>query len=500
MTAAERIRETMTLGRVLRHPVKHDVPVQGLSADSRDLRPGWIFAACAGGRRHGVDFLGQALAQRPAAVLWEPAAGVQARDVRALGEAAGVPEVAVPDLGRKLGLLAARAFQDPSAALTVVGITGTDGKTSVSQFLAQALQSAGRCGVIGTLGHGEPGALQPLANTTPDAARVQGLLAGFRDNGMSAASMEVSSHGLDQGRVEGVRFHTAVLTNFGRDHLDYHGSIEAYADAKRRLFVVPGLRVAVLNMDDGLGRSIHRQLPKEVRCIGYSAQADEHAEVACTSLALRSEGMRLEAITPVGLVEAELPLLGRFNAENVLAVIAVLCGLGWDAAAISQGLARIRPVPGRMERFLGEGRPLVVVDYAHTAGALGAALAALREHVNGRVWCVFGCGGQRDRGKRPLMAAAAEAGSNAVVVTDDNPRGEDPDAIVQDILEGFRRGPAVVIRDRRQAIAQAVAQAGPDDVVLVAGKGHEDYQETAGGRTHYSDRETVAALLAGGAL
>ncbi|MCC5810240.1 MAG: UDP-N-acetylmuramoyl-L-alanyl-D-glutamate--2,6-diaminopimelate ligase [Ectothiorhodospiraceae bacterium] len=486
------------LSEVVQQAVAADVPVTGLSADSRELRQGWVFAACAGERQHGLRFLDQALSAQPSAVLWEPSGDADAGLVIERCGQAGLPAVAVPRLGAHLGPLAARAFQNPSADLRVIGVTGTDGKTSVSQFLAQALQQAEPCGVIGTLGHGRPGELQSLANTTPDAARVQGLLADFRGQGLSCVSMEVSSHGLDQGRVDGVRFHTAVLTNLGRDHLDYHGSLEAYADAKRRLFAMPGLQAAVLNMDDGLGRSIHRQLPQGVRCIGYSMQSDDDAEVVCTSLSLHEEGMRVEVITPVGLVEADLPLLGRFNVENVLAVIGVLCGLGWKTGAIARGVARIRPVPGRMERFPADGHPLVVVDYAHTAGALSASLAALREHVNGRVWCVFGCGGERDRGKRPLMAAAAEAGSDAVIVTDDNPRCEDPDAIVQDILNGFIRDRALVIRDRKQAIAHAVAQASPGDVVLVAGKGHEDYQETSSGRTHYSDRETVAALMARG--
>ncbi len=500
MRAAEALDRLTTLAELLQRPlaIGGDVRIGGLSADSRAVCPGWVFAACAGERHHGIDFIDEALARGASAVLWEPQPGLDCAAAKQQCRAAGIPVLEYPGLGRDLGRLAARAFDHPSEAVRVIGVTGTDGKTSVSQFLAQVLEGDGGCGVIGTLGYGPVGALQPAANTTPDAATVHAVLAGFRESGLQSASMEVSSHGIDQGRVAAVRFDTAVLTNLGRDHLDYHGTMEAYAEAKRRLFLGEGLRCAVLNADDSFGCSVRRQLPETVDSVSYSLQPDSDAEVVCTHLALLPEGMELTAVTPEGVVEAALPLMGRFNAANVLAVIGVLAGLGWSSPAMTAGLRAIRPVPGRMERFSHEGGPLVVVDYAHTPGALQAVLAALREHVNGRVWCVFGCGGDRDPGKRPLMGAAAEAGADHVIVTDDNPRGESPEHIVRDILSGFRGAEPMVEHDRAAAIARAMGSAGPDDVVLVAGKGHEAYQITARGIRHYSDRDTVRALLSGG--
>ncbi|MCP1673860.1 UDP-N-acetylmuramoyl-L-alanyl-D-glutamate--2,6-diaminopimelate ligase [Natronocella acetinitrilica] len=474
-----------------------EVRVPGLSANSRRVREGWAFAACAGERFHGLDFLSQALDAQAALVLWEPSEGVDLAVAEQLCAAHGVPLVAVDDLRVRLGELAARAFGDPSRdSVRVHGVTGTDGKTSVSQFLAQALTAGGSpCGVIGTLGHGRVGALQAGTHTTPDAASLQEWLADFRNQGLQHASIEVSSHGLAQGRANAVCFHTAILTNLSRDHLDYHGTVKAYGDAKRLLFRMPGLRTAVLNLDDAFGRSVRRELSPAVRLLGYSMQGEEGAEVVCTRLATLADGLHMEVITPSGLVVANLALLGRFNAENVLAVIATLVGDGWEPEAISRALCSLVAVPGRMEPFKAPGRPLVVVDYAHTPGALAAALAGLGEHAKGRIWCVFGCGGERDRGKRPLMAAAAEAGAHRVVVTDDNPRGEDPDAIVADIQAGFRKADHPVIRNRPQAIRRALGEAGPEDVVLIAGKGHEDYQIDASGRHDYSDRSTVAALL-----
>ncbi len=475
------------------------VCVEGLAAAGEQVRPGWAFAACAGERRHGLEFVDQALAAGAVAVLWEPGRGADADSAAEACRRRGVPLVSVADLRRRLGVLAARAFADPSCeAVAVHGVTGTDGKTSVSQFLAQALQAGGEpSGIVGTLGAGRVGRLAVGTHTTPDAASLQSSLAEFRDQGIRHACIEVSSHGLVQGRVNGVRFRSAILTNLGRDHLDYHGTVRAYADAKRSLFRMPGLGVAVLNLDDGFGRSVRRDLEAGVRMVGYSMQAETDAGVLCTLFSPHVTGFGLEVITPGGLVSAELPLLGRFNAANVLAVIAALTGLEWEPGRISAALQHLAPVPGRMEPFVAKGQPLVVVDYAHTPGALTAALASLREHVGGRIWCVFGCGGERDRGKRPLMAGAAEAAAHRIIVTDDNPRLEDPDAIVADIQAGFRDGPQPVERDRSAAIARALDEAGPDDVILVAGKGHEDHQLDAAGRREYSDRRTVARLLEG---
>lgn len=500
MIAASQLATSFSLSKLLHSeidvPVRNDPVVTGLTVDSRQVQPGWIFAACAGVSHHGLDFLADALEAGAGAVLWEPAGTLNPAEAEARSRAAGVPLIAVPELSRKLGLIAARLYREPSQDLAVIGVTGTDGKTSVTQFLAQALGSEGQlCGLIGTLGYGLRGSLAAASNTTPDAARIQALLAGFRDKGAHFASMEVSSHALDQHRVAGVRFHTAVLTNLGRDHLDYHMTEQDYADAKRRLFYQEGLGCAVLNLDDRFGRSVHNSLAPGIRPLGYSMHTGGTADITTTALRMAPGSLLLDAATPVGQVAAEVPVMGRFNAQNLLAVIGALVSLEWDAARISRALADIRPVPGRMERFGGDDRPLVIVDYAHTAGALASALQALSEHVSGRIWCVFGCGGDRDPGKRPLMAAAAEAHADYVIITDDNPRNENPDRIIADIQSGFRQRHAYVERSREAAITRAIQEAGPGDAVLVAGKGHEDYQITADGTRHYSDRETVMSVL-----
>ncbi|MEX0731513.1 MAG: UDP-N-acetylmuramoyl-L-alanyl-D-glutamate--2,6-diaminopimelate ligase [Aquisalimonadaceae bacterium] len=500
MMAATRQAPALPLSSLLASevamPAEVDPLVTGMTADSRQVEKGWIFAACRGAAVHGLDYLPDALTAGAAAILWEPEDAVDAAQAETLVRAAGVPLVAVPELSRKLGLLASRLHREPSADLTVIGVTGTDGKTSVTQFIAQALAAEGQlCGLIGTLGYGLHGRLTPGANTTPDAARVQALLAGFRDSGADFASMEVSSHALDQHRVAGVRFRIAVLTNLGRDHLDYHLTEQAYAAAKRRLFESEGLACAVLNLDDAFGCSMRDILAPGVLPLGYSASSDSGAEITVRTLEMMPEGLKVAVNTPVGMVAAEVPVMGHFNAQNLLAATAVLVALGWDAPRISRALAAIRPVSGRMECFGGGERPLVVVDYAHTAGALKAALQALREHVSGRIWCVFGCGGDRDSGKRPLMAAVAEANADHLIITDDNPRREDPDRIIADIKVGLRRQTALVERDRAAAIGCAIGAAGAGDAVLVAGKGHENYQVTADGVHHYSDRETVIHLL-----
>lgn len=462
----------------------------GIGVDSRTVRPGYLFAACAGDRRHGLEFADDAVNQGAVAVAWEPVSGI------APDAALSVPTVPVPDLARRLGELAARVYGHPSADLPVLAVTGTDGKTSVSQFLAQVLgREDAPCGVIGTLGYGLYPDLDAATHTTPDAARLQGLLAGFRDRGAGHVVMEASSHALFQGRLNGTVVDVAVLTNLGRDHLDYHITEQAYAEAKRLLFRQPGLRSAVINLDDSFGCSVRRSLHADINRIGYSMQADSDAHVVVTSFRPHATGFLLEAVTPVGVVALDLPLLGRFNAQNVLAVIGALVALGWRIDAIQEALASLRSVPGRMQRLHVAGRPLVVVDYAHTPGALEAALCSLRAHVDGRVICLFGCGGDRDRGKRPLMAAAAERYADQVVITDDNPRNEPPGQIVADILAGFRGLAPMVVHDRAAAIAEAIRRAAPEDVVLVAGKGHEAVQVGADGPRPFNDADIVRGLL-----
>lgn len=472
-------------------------PVVGLAADSRAVRAGDLFFAVRGGNRHGLEFLEAVRAAGALAVVWEPPyEGSPAAD------ACGLPLLTVPELRRKMGLIASRFHGEPSRRLPVVGITGTDGKTSCAHFIAQALSDAdsGPCGILGTLGVGAYGQTEPSPHTTPDPLAVQRWLAGLVAAGRRHAVMEVSSHALDQGRVNGVGFAVGVLTNLTRDHLDYHGTPEAYAAAKRRLFFEHRPRWAVLNLDDAFGREIAAEPGRRSQTIGYGlGQRPERLErfVWGENPELTPSGLRLRIRSSWGDGELRVGLLGRFNASNLLASVATLLALELPFTEALARVTRAAPVPGRMERLGGGvGQPLAVVDYAHTPHALEQVLSALREHGGNRLWCVFGCGGDRDPGKRPLMGAVAERLADRVLVTDDNPRTEDPERIVADILAGMRRpGTVSVIRDRRAAIARALAAAGPGDIVLIAGKGHEDYQIVGTERLPFSDHAVVRECL-----
>lgn len=468
----------------------------GLQLDSRLVQPGDAFIALAGGRSHGLEFAGQALARGACCVLHE--SPVPAGFDHPL---AGWPAVAVPGLRRHLGTIADRAWHSPSRQLACIGVTGTNGKTSIVHLLAQCLAAAGvDVASIGTLGSGRPGALAPASHTTPDVLSVHARLRSFADAGISHVAMEVSSHALDQGRVDQVAFDTAVFSNLSRDHLDYHGDMAAYAAAKTRLFSWPGLANAIINSDDACGRALPAAVPAGVRVLRYGLQhhADGGPEFSARDIVTRADGLRFTLVTPAGTTAIASRLLGRFNIANLLAVAACLHTLDWPLADIGPALAQLASAPGRMTRLGGGDRPLVVVDYAHTPDALAQALASLREHAGGRLHCVFGCGGERDAGKRPQMAAAAQAHADTILVTDDNPRHEDGDAIVAGILAGFddaHRNRVRVERDRARAIAQAVAGAGADDIVLIAGKGHEPWQDIAGERRPFDDGRHARAAL-----
>ncbi|KAA2284947.1 UDP-N-acetylmuramoyl-L-alanyl-D-glutamate--2,6-diaminopimelate ligase [Arenimonas fontis] len=469
-------------------PPGFDPLVAGLSADSRTVGPGDAFVALAGASTHGLRHVPAGAA----VVLYEPPAPD--------GLAVPANAIAVPGLRARQGELADRFYGAPSKAMAVIGVTGTNGKTSTVQLLTQALSLSGAvAGSIGTLGAGLYGQLEAGERTTPDVITVHRLLASLRERGAGHVAMEVSSHALDQGRVDAVAFRVAVFTNLTRDHLDYHGSMEAYGEAKARLFAWPGLQAVVINLDDPFGARLYQRVPGDVRRIGLSARGAADAALRAEQVRLRPDGLHFH-LAEQGEREAVVShLLGRFNVDNLLAVAGVLRALGWSLAEAAAMLPRLSPVGGRMSRVGGgAGQPLVVVDYAHTPDALQQVLASLREHVRGRLTCVFGCGGERDAGKRPQMAAIAEAGADRVIVTDDNPRGEDGDAIVADILAGFTRPAAVrVQRDRARAIREAVAAATPGDVVLVAGKGHEPYQEIGGVRHPFDDLQVARAALEG---
>ncbi len=473
-------------------PAPAGCAVRGVRCRSAEIRPGELFAACAGRRAHGLAGLAEALRRGAAAVAYEPGPGAAA-------PAAAVPCIAVPDLSRRLGEIAARFFDRPSRALSVIGVTGTDGKTSTAHLAAQLLRALQRgCGLIGTLGAGAPEALRPTGMTTPDAARLQAELHRMVRRRAAYAVLEVSSHALDQRRCDAVRFDAAVFTTLGRDHLEYHGGAERYAAAKRRLFAELRPRRAVLNVDDPFGRALAAELAPalEVRRCALDADADETArDIAATPEGLAFTwrcGEREERVRVPGLY-------GRFNVVNLLLAAAAVRACGLPAAAVGRAMAACAPAPGRLERFGPPARP-VFVDYAHTAEALAAALDALRAHFGRPVHCVFGAGGERDRGKRPRMAAAAERGAARLTLTDDNPRGEEPRRIFADLRAGLRRPErARLLPDRAAAIARAVAERAPDEVVLIAGRGHETEQHAAAGPRPFSDRAAVRAALAAAA-
>lgn len=468
-----------------------DIDIRGLTADSRAVEPGYLFAAILGEANDGGSFIPEALARGAAALLASPDVTI---------EGTGLPILRDRNVRRGLALMAARFH--PRQPDTVVAVTGTNGKTSVSLLAAELLTQLDRpCGVLGTLGYGVYGSeLEAPPHTTPDAVQVQQWLAHFRDCNVRHVSMEASSHALDQSRLNGVHISTAAFTNLTRDHLDYHGSMAAYGAAKRRLFDLPGLKCAVINLDDDFGRELAATLADSVERIGCTLsgkRAPRGRTLQAGNLHPHSGGIRFEVSGDFGSGRVDSRLLGKFNVQNLLIVLGMLLSLEipFDDALATLGQART--VPGRMECFGGDTRyPLVVVDYAHTPDALENSLNAARTHCHGQLWCVFGCGGERDRGKRPEMGAIAERLADRVVVTDDNPRHEDGDAIVSEILAGMHKPrQALVERERMRAITAAVHSAGPGDVVLVAGKGHEIDQTVGDQRIPYSDRETVQRLL-----
>ncbi|MBI4984851.1 MAG: UDP-N-acetylmuramoyl-L-alanyl-D-glutamate--2,6-diaminopimelate ligase [Rhodocyclales bacterium] len=462
------------------------VKVTQLCLDSRAVRPGDVFVALRGHHTDGRAYIGDAVERGAAGVLYEAGAVTTIP----------VPHVAVERLDALAGAVAHLVYGRPSEHLWLCGVTGTNGKTSVSQWIAQAMQlMSKRCGVIGTLGNGFPGQLAASANTTPDAVALHRQLAQFVAQGAVGCAMEVSSIGLDQARTAGAVFDTAVLTNLTRDHLDYHGDMATYAAAKAQLFESAGLKTAVLNLDDPFGADLAARLAGRVRTIGYTLAGQKGADtvLAGTELAMTEAGM---AFTLNGMRIAA-PVVGRFNAANLLAVIGALLARGETMAACATALAGIEPPRGRMQAIGGQGRPLVVVDYAHTPDALEKALTALHGTARargGKLICIFGCGGGRDPGKRPLMGAVAEALADCVVLTSDNPRDEDPLAILAAIRAGMKSA-LLVEADRAAAIRYAVLAAEPNDTLLLAGKGHEPYQETAGVRHPFSDLDEAQKAL-----
>jgi UDP-N-acetylmuramoyl-L-alanyl-D-glutamate--2,6-diaminopimelate ligase len=475
-----------------------DAQIVDLAIDSRDVRAGSLFLALRGTKSHGLEHAADAAARGASAVLWEPAAGIQPPSL------AGQPFAApVPNLRRLAGRIADRFFQWPSSQMRIVGITGTNGKTTCAYLITQCLERLGRpAAYMGTLGWGFLGRLETPTHTTPDAVSVHRSLARLKSQGVREVAMEVSSHALDQGRVDGVRFHSAAFTNLSRDHLDYHSSMQAYAEAKARLFSGQDLEQAIINVGDPFGRELAHKLmggaPLTAVWIGSRADAwlaERFLEAREVRLDLHGISLDIEGSS--GEITLSTKLLGRFNAENVLVVLGCLLALGVPLAQAAAALGACSAPPGRMEvvEAPAPGKPLAVIDYAHTPDALAKALTALREHCRGALWCVFGCGGDRDAGKRPIMGSIADELADQIIVTDDNPRSEDPQEIIREITRGIRTQRARVIPDRAAAIAAALNRAGSTDIVLIAGKGHEDYQIYGATRRSFSDRTEAQKIL-----
>ncbi len=465
-----------------------DRDITTITLDSREVVSGALFVALKGTQQHGLIYAEKAQEMGAVAIIWESAKSIKAPSL-------DIPCIEVPHLRQKLGQVADRFYSSPSQSLNMIGITGTDGKTSVSHFLAQAVNDSA---VIGTIGIGALNDLQTATHTTPDVLSVHKNLLMLKNKAIKTVAMEVSSHALDQGRVDNVLFDVAVLTNLSSDHLDYHGTVKAYAEAKQKLFSSADLKAVVVNLEDKFGRILANKSKQGVKVIGYSVgeQADCSNDVLLAyDVVLSEQGVAANVSYKGQTAKLNAAVLGRFNISNLLASLGAMLALEWSLPDALDQLNQVATVAGRMEK-VSETGILAVVDYAHTANALGTVLNALREHTQGKLICVFGCGGDRDTSKRPLMAEVAEKLADVVIVTDDNPRTESPEKIMQDIITGFKDAQRVHIEhDRAKAIAVALSQAKQGDTVLIAGKGHENVQILATETLPFSDKEEANKIL-----
>jgi UDP-N-acetylmuramoyl-L-alanyl-D-glutamate--2,6-diaminopimelate ligase len=463
--------------------------IAGLKVDSRKVIANDAFVAIKGRHGDGREYIDNAISNGAVVILVSELLAIKF----------SVPVIVVDKLAQRLGYLAAK-FYGSEKALKVIGVTGTNGKTTCAHLLSQLLNGLGLpCGLIGTLGCGMPNQLVDTGMTTPDVFAVHSNLALIEQQDGQAVAMEVSSHGLDQGRVDGVYFHSALITNLTRDHLDYHGDMQAYGAAKKKLFQRPELQYAVLNADDSFTFGLRKDLSTNVKCVTYSTQG-ANADVWVEGARYHRHGVSATIHSPWGMQELACSLLGPFNLSNVVGVISVLGAWGYPLADILLQVQKLIPVPGRMQIIAGNG-PLVIVDYAHTPDALEQALKASRIHCEGTLQLVFGCGGDRDQGKRQQMGEIANQFADQSVVTSDNPRGEEPERIIDMIAAGFDSEQSYIREaDRANAITLAVTNAAVNDCVLIAGKGHENYQEAGGKRIDFSDADIAAkAFLLRGA-
>jgi len=480
--------------------ISSDTDVTGLAWDSRAVKPGDLFFACDGENMHGKSFVASAVDAGASAIALETS---DAHEALMLSEKYnGLPVVPVAELTGKLGFIASRFYGNPSAKFSLIGVTGTNGKTSCTHLLAQCLNSAEHpCGVIGTMGAGLWGQLQNVQNTTPGAVELQQWLYQLSEQHADYVAMEVSSHGLEQGRTNACAFDIAVFTNLTQDHLDYHGDMETYGQVKLKLFNSAGLNAVVLNLDDSFSDTILESLSSEISVVGVTLNPEKRRTPGVDVLLgkvvqLSDKGMTISVESSIGNGEFNTSLLGDFNVTNLLTVFACAMKLGMAFDEVCQRLSQVKAPAGRLERFGGGSKPLVVVDYAHSPDALEKVLITLKKHAAGKLLVLMGCGGDRDQTKRPEMGAVAEAHSDVVWLTNDNPRSESPAAIVNDILKGFKDTEKVFVElDRETAIRGVVSNAKKNDVVLIAGKGHEDYQIVGDQRLDFSDRKIVAELL-----
>lgn len=483
----------------------------GIEIDSRKIEPGYVFLAYPGETIDGRDFIIEAINNGASAILCQDT--VPEIVQKKLENLSQIPILIIPDLKTQAGFIAAEFYGYPSRDLTVIGVTGTNGKTSITQFIAQILTDLDiACGVIGTIGIGLFGNLAPTLNTTPDAVTLQKWLFKLKQSGAKAIAMEVSSHGLVQERTNGIEFDIAVFTNLTHDHLDYHKTMQNYGEAKKLLFLRPGLKHAIINADDDFGLQLIHELSGNLDTCAYTIKPAVIARNAVMELVMTEtktvsiisadnikstiNGVTVNINTPWwgGILKSQL--LGRFNISNLLAVIGVLGAMKVDLVQALPHLIDLKTVSGRMQAFGGNKKPLVVIDYAHTPDALEQALLALRECCHGAIWCVFGCGGDRDRKKRAIMGQIAEQYSDYVIITNDNPRSEDPMQIVDDIVQGLSCPWAAEVElDRGAAIAHAIDCTNSGDIILIAGKGHEDYQIIGKEKLYFSDREVVECVL-----
>ncbi len=478
------------LDNIVDVPVSLDIHISSITQDSREVKDGCLFVALKGTQQHGMAYARTAETQGAVAIIYES-------DDNQVRVKTKIPQFEIRNLRDSLGIIADRFYGSPSQVLKMVGITGTDGKTSVSHFMAQAIND---CAVIGTIGLGLLDNLKKATHTTPDVIKVHENLQLIKQQGINTVAMEVSSHALDQGRVLGVNFNVAVLTNLSRDHLDYHKTLEAYADAKEKLFHWAGLNAVVLNLDDKFGCKLAAKINEKHVVVGYGiGDIEDYPAGSLIAVNTKFTVNGICAVIQYGSEKGQLvvSVLGRFNLSNLLAALGAMLSLGISFNDAIMQLNKVQTVTGRMEK-IGENTVLAVVDYAHTPNALKSVLKALREHVDddANLLCVFGCGGNRDAGKRPLMAKVAEKYADVVIVTDDNPRTESPEAIMKDIVAGFESTKAITIEhDRSTAIYKVLKQAKSGDAVLIAGKGHENGQILADKIIPFNDREQVEQAL-----